>query len=137
MTSLLYAKICVVLTVGIVGLNLHQFFSSYAYVREKVAEFKGFIEENESTTGVTLVSGIFYLFLPGVYLLILFKAQFFTTGLQIVTMKFIISGLWAWWVQKRILSQYGYSRWIHLVSKSDNIVNIGFAAGVAYFLIFR
>ena len=34
MSHLLYAKICMILTVGIAGLNLHQFFSSYSYVKE-------------------------------------------------------------------------------------------------------
>jgi len=126
-----------VITVAIAGLNLHQLLSSYGYVKEQIAEFRGFIEENESVKSVTVLTVLVYFLLPCLYFLALSKAQFFAAGLQIVIAKFVLSGAWAWWVQKRILSKKEYTPLIHFISKSDNIFNVCISAGVVYFLIFR
>ena len=136
MNQLLYAKICMVITVGFAGLNIHQFMSSHEYVQEKIREFREFVLQEGDFSRINAVSLFLYFFMPAGYIYILFLAGFFTAGLILLITKFIVSAFLGFWMQKRVLADFGYSRKLHLLGKCDNLFNIAMAGGVAYFLIF-
>ncbi len=136
MTNLLFAKIAMALTVGFVGLNLHQLFSPYKYVKGKIVEFSKFVKETGDKTSLNIMSLLFYVLVPGVYLILLAKAEFFNLGMLAIGLKFLVTASFSYWVQKNMILNGQYPRWIHVLSKSDNILNVIFSAAVAYFLIF-
>jgi hypothetical protein len=136
MSQLLYAKICMVITIGFAGLNIHQFMSPYDYVQKKIREFREFVSSEGNVSRINTVSFLIYFFFPAAYLFILFKAGFFTQGLFVLITKFAISAGLGLWTQKKVLADSGYSRRLHWLGKFDNFFNIVIAAGVAYLLIF-
>ncbi|MBF0432164.1 MAG: hypothetical protein HQK83_12845 [Fibrobacteria bacterium] len=132
----MYTKICMVFTVGFVGLNVHQFMASYEYVKVKINEFKGLVQEENDASRVNFISYLFYFAIPALYLFVLNMADFFILGLILLSLKFVFSALLGVWNQKRILSDHPYSKTVHLVSKCDNLINIFVSFAVVYILLF-
>ncbi len=136
MSHIIYARICIVLTVGFAGLNVHQLLSPYEYVKGKIAELNDLVKDEGDIKGFNVVSMIFYFIVPAIYLFVLTKAEFIITGILILCSKFIISAALGLWTQKRIFTEIGYTKKIHLIGKVDNFLNIMASVAVAYLLIF-
>jgi hypothetical protein len=136
MNHLIYAKICIILTVGLAGLNIHQLLSSYEYIREKISELHELIRDEAEVRGLNWISLTFYFVIPAIYLFILLKADFFTTGIIVLSSKFLLSAFLGIWTQKQIFTEVGYTKKIHLIGKVDNFINVLASIAVAYFLLF-
>ncbi|MFC1583969.1 hypothetical protein ACFL5V_00320 [Fibrobacterota bacterium] len=125
-----------VLTVGFAGINLHQFLSSYKYIQDKISELKDLVQDDRDVRGLNLVSLVFYFILPTIYLIILAKARFFSTGVMLVLSKFMVTAALGMWTQKRVFTEPGYTKRIHLLGKIDNFLNILVSVVIAYVLLF-
>ena len=136
MGHIIYARICIVLTVGFAGLNVHQLLSSYEYVKGKVAELNDLIRDEGGIKGLNTVSLIFYFVIPALYLFALTKANFFITGIVLLCSKFAVSAVLGLWTQKKIFTDVGYTKKIHFMGKIDNFLNVMASVAVAYLLIF-
>jgi uncharacterized membrane protein YiaA len=125
-----------VLTIGLAGINIQQFLSSYNYIKRKISEFNDLMEDEGSQSSLNVVSLIIYFVIPVIYLIMLTKANFFFIGILLLLSKFIISAILGFWTQNRILSQQGYTKTVHLLGKFDNLLNIVTSMAVIYLLLF-
>lgn len=137
MNNIIYTKICMILTIGFAGLNIHQFLASYEYIKNKVNEFKSIIKDDKDLNSLNWVSYIFYFILPALYLIILTKASFSYMSILLLGVKLFLSGMLGLWTQKQVFIKPDYSKSLHYLGKADNFLNIGVFFLVAYLLIFQ
>ena len=128
--ALLFTKLSAVLTVLYAGLNLHQLTSSYAYLLEKIAQFRAVLADSQGAAGLIRLNLVFYVAIPLAYLGLLRQAAIAPWVLGALALKFAFTAIMDIRAERRILAGGGYSPFQHAVGRIDNVLNLAAAAGV-------
>ena len=132
--AIFFTKLSAVLTVLYAGLNLHQLTSSYAYLLEKIAQFRAVLADSKGAAGLIRLNLVFYVAIPLAYLGLLSQAAIESWVLGALTLKFAFTAFMDIRAERRILVGGEYSPFQHAVSRIDNLLNLAAAAGVIYAL---
>ncbi len=133
---LLYTKISIVLTVIYAGLNTYQITNSYAYLLEKIAEFKALTLSKEAEGQMKNLGWIFYVILPLGYLILLYITQLKISLLVLCAVKFVMTAAMGWWTERSVFEASGYTRKKHVFNQVDNVLNLGMAVAIVYGLLY-
>jgi hypothetical protein len=134
LSALFLAKLSAVLTVIYAGMNIHQLTSSYAYLLDKIAQVREFLDQSGAAPRLIRLNLFFYVLLPGIYLALLRAASMGTWALVLLAAKFALTAAMDIRAERRIVAGLGYTVLQHRFSRIDNIANLATAAAVLYLL---
>jgi hypothetical protein len=135
LTALFFAKLSAVLTVLYAGLNVHQLTSSYAYITEKIDQFRAALAESEGIPALVRLNLVFYVALPVAYLAVLKVSEMRTGVIALLALKFAFTAAMDILSERRILAGGEYTPFRHAVSRADNVLNLLACAGVLCVLL--
>ncbi len=162
MTTLMFAKISMVLTVIFAGWNVREMMDSFQVLSARVDELKRLITEEQEKPVFNPFGIAFYMFLPLTYLVLLQKAAFPQAALMILGVKLGVTVAINLWVA-RIIFNYGgagqgsrgeaveavgnrnggggagnvsgFTRMHFMIGRTDNLLNVLFALAVITLLL--
>ncbi|MDB5048883.1 MAG: hypothetical protein JWO30_1954 [Fibrobacteres bacterium] len=135
LSILFFTKLSAVITVLYAGMNLHQLTSSYAYLSEKIEQFRALLAQSEGSSGLIRLNIVFYAVLPIVYLAMLRVSEVESRVLGALAIKFAYTAFMDIRAERRIMVGGEYSPRQHAFSRIDNVLNLAAAAGVIYVLM--
>jgi hypothetical protein len=124
LTALFFAKLSAVLTVLYAGLNVHQLTSSYAYIADKIDQFRAALAESEAVPALVRLNLVFYVVLPLAYLAVLKVSEMRSGVIVLLAVKFALTASMDILSERRILAGGEYTPFQHAVSRVDNILNL-------------
>ena len=134
LSLLFFTKLSAVLTVLYAGMNLHQLTSSYAYLLEKIEQFRAVLAESQGASSLVRLNIVFYVVMPLCYLGLLSQSSVASWVLGALTLKFAFTAFMDIRAERRILAGGEYSPLQHAISRTDNVLNLAAAACVLYAL---
>lgn len=134
--SLFQAKLMAVFSVIYAGINVYQFTSGYAAVREKAHVFAAIAGQEGVSWRLRFVRALFYLAAPLVYLWTMIGAGLPGAFLVAAGAKFWMSSFTGLRTEHRLLRGEEYSPRDHALARLDALLNI-VLAGAAVWLVLR